>query len=206
MTGEPIAVLPTRAIEYKAVTRPRYSGSDASLDRGVAGGQEDDAGHADQHARGDRGSQGGSHRDEADGDRVAERGLDQPGHSPCGTIGPRQAAVTARRPGRLSASCMVLVPWNAFSRAAGRLTSNSTSCVPTSAIISSGRIIARHASGVAQVPRSTQPIPIRADQHRRDGRPGDPGRSLSSGSSLEPGFPKMVVIPCAAKDLAESVP
>ncbi len=30
MTGEPIAVLPTRAIEYKAVTRPRYSGSDAS--------------------------------------------------------------------------------------------------------------------------------------------------------------------------------
>ena len=30
MTGEPIAVLPTRAIDHKAVTRPRYSGSEAS--------------------------------------------------------------------------------------------------------------------------------------------------------------------------------
>ena len=30
MTGEPIAVLPTRAIDHRAVTRPRYSGSDAS--------------------------------------------------------------------------------------------------------------------------------------------------------------------------------
>jgi hypothetical protein len=30
MTGEPIGVLPTRAIDHKAVTRPRYSGSEAS--------------------------------------------------------------------------------------------------------------------------------------------------------------------------------
>ena len=30
MTGEPIGVLPTRAIDHKAVTRPRYSGLEAS--------------------------------------------------------------------------------------------------------------------------------------------------------------------------------
>src|SRR5580692_1469793 len=29
-TGEPIAVLPTRAVDHRAVTRPRYSGSEAS--------------------------------------------------------------------------------------------------------------------------------------------------------------------------------
>jgi hypothetical protein len=30
MIGEPMAVLPTRAIDHSAVTRPRYSGSAAS--------------------------------------------------------------------------------------------------------------------------------------------------------------------------------
>ena len=111
MTGEPIAVLPTRAIDHKAVTR--------------------------------RGRQRGSGRDEADGDREAERGPDQRGHSRAGRSGRVQAA--GDRPGAQGAEQSAVGGAAAVERGLGQQRQADLELerdVPTSAIISSGRMIA----------------------------------------------------------------